>query len=198
MSAKAIRVLRDRKVGFPEEGNERVKLVRALFSWAVEEGHVLTNPARDVPLIKTGSTGHHTWSAAEIERFEQHHDLGTKARLALALLLLTGVRRSDVVLLGKQHARGGWLRFTAYKNRNHTPVSVEIPVLPDLQRVIDASPTGELTFLVNEHDVLFPLPRSANGFESAAMKLGFHIARLMDCAKRAPLSPRRTAQLNFS
>jgi integrase len=121
-----------------------------MFSWAVEEEHLSPNPARDVPLPKTGSTSFRTWAVSEVEKFEERHPIGTKARLALALLMWTGARRSDVVLLGKQHVRDGWLKFTQQKNRNRKPVTIEIPVLPDLQRVIDASPTGELTFLVSE------------------------------------------------
>lgn len=124
--------MRDRKVGLPEAGNERVKLIRAMFAWAVEEEHIACNPARDVPLTKTGSTGFHTWEVSEVEKFEQCHPIGSKARLALALLMWTGARRSDVVLLGKQHVRDGWLKFTQQKNRNHKPVTIEIPVLSDL------------------------------------------------------------------
>jgi len=40
--------------------------------------------------------------AREIERFEAAHPIGTKARLAFALLLYTGQRRSDVVTMGPQ------------------------------------------------------------------------------------------------
>jgi integrase len=162
LTAKSVRVLRDRRVERPEAANQRVKFLRAMFTWAVEEELVGVNPARDVRLIKTGSTGFHCWSVDEVERFEQRHAIGTKARLALALLLWTGVRRSDVVLLGKQHARGGWLKFTPQKNRNRSPVTIEIPILPKLQRVIDLSPTGDLTFLVSELN----RPFSASGFGS--------------------------------
>jgi site-specific recombinase XerD len=109
LTAKSLRVLRDRRAERPEAANQRVKFLRAMFTWAVEEELVAVNPARDVRLIKTGSTGFHCWSVDDVERFEQRHPIGTKARLALALLLWTGVRRSDVVLLGKQHTRGGWL-----------------------------------------------------------------------------------------
>jgi len=164
LTAKSIRVLRDRKAGLPEAGNERVKLIRAMFAWAVEEEHAALNPARDVPLTKTGSVGFHTWEVNEVEQFEQRHPIGTKARLALALLMWTGARRSDVVLLGKQHVRNGWLKFTQQKNRNRTPVIIEIPILPDLQRVIDASPTGDLTFLVSERRRPFAVEAFGNWF----------------------------------
>lgn len=58
----------------------------------------------------------------------QRHALGTKAHLALCLLLWTGVRRSDVVRLGRQHVRNGKLVFTAAKNQRRKPMSVEIPI----------------------------------------------------------------------
>jgi integrase len=153
-------VLRDRKAHMPEAANGRVKAIRAVFAWALKEKHIATNPARDVPRIKNASTGDHSWTPEEIERFEQAHPVGSKPRLALALLVCTGVRRSDVVRLGKQHARDGWLRFKQHKNRNLHPLEVEIPILPELQRVIDASPTGDLTFLVTAYG----RPFTAAGF----------------------------------
>ncbi|MEI9901164.1 MAG: hypothetical protein WDN31_14625 [Hyphomicrobium sp.] len=60
---------------------------------------------------KVSSKGHHTWTSEELEQFEARHPIGTKARLAFGLLIYTGVRRSDVVRLGRQHVRDGWLKF---------------------------------------------------------------------------------------
>ena len=159
-SAEALSVLRDRKAHMPEAANGRVKAIRAVFAWALKEKHIFTNPARDVLRIKYASTGYHSWTPEEVEKFEQAHPVGSKPRLALALLVCTGVRRSDVVRLGKQHARDGWLRFKQHKNRNRHPVEIEIPILPELQRVIDASPTGDLTFLVTAYG----RPFTAAGF----------------------------------
>ena len=56
------------------------------------------------------SEGFHTWTEAEIEIFRQYHKVGTKARLAMALLLYVGCRRSDVVKLGRQNLHGGSIR----------------------------------------------------------------------------------------
>jgi len=50
-----------------------------------------------------------------------------------------------VVRIGRQHVRDGWLKFTQQKNRNRKPVRTEIPILPELQQVIDASPAGSMT-----------------------------------------------------
>jgi integrase len=82
--------------------------------------------------------------------FEKRHPIGSKARLALALLIYTGVRRSDVVSLGRQHVRDEVLIFRQHKGRNRSPLTLDLPVLPVLQSIIDASPTGDLTFLVTE------------------------------------------------
>src|ERR1700752_2809269 len=59
--------------------------------------------------------GFHTWSVDEVRRFEERHPPGTKARLALALLLYLGVRRGDVVKLGPRHLKGNEIAFVPSK-----------------------------------------------------------------------------------
>lgn len=161
-TAKSVRVLRDRKADFKEAANGRVKALRQVFKWAASPSVelVAANPARDIPYFKSGSEGFHSWEIDEVERFEERHPVGTKARLALALLIYTVQRRSDVVLFGKQHVRDGVLKFTQHKGRNKKPITLEIPIHPNLQRIIDNSPCGDLTFLVNEFGNGF----TSNGF----------------------------------
>lgn len=164
-NAKAVRILRDRKREKPEGANNRVRRLRAMFNWAIrpenEELGVTSNPARDVPLLKpTRVGGFPCWEPQDIAKFEKRHELGTKARLALALLMFTGCRRSDLVQLGKQHLRNGRLTFRQHKGRNRSPVTIDVPVLQDLQDVIDKTPTGDLAFLVTEQG----RPFTANGF----------------------------------
>jgi integrase len=84
----------------------------------------------------------------------------------------TGVRRSDVVLLGKQHVRDGWLKFTQQKNRNRKPVTIEIPILADLQHIIDASPTGDLTFIVSQRGRPFAVSAFGNWFRTRCDEAG--------------------------
>jgi integrase len=80
----------------------------------------------------------------------------------MMLMLYTGCRKSDVVLLGRQDIkRGGFLTYTQQKNRKRKPVTLTIPVHPELRRVIEATPTiGMKTFLVTH----FGKPFTANGF----------------------------------
>jgi len=164
LSSKAIRVLRDRKTNFPEAANNRVKAIRRLFAWAMENDFVRTNPARDVSYRRRATEGHHTWTEEEITKFEVRHPSSSKAGLALALLIYTGVRRSDVVLLGRQHVRQGWLKFTAQKGRNRKPVTVEIPIIPPLQRALEVGPCGDLTYLITEQGRPFTAAGFGNWF----------------------------------
>lgn len=187
LTTKALGVLRDRKAQTPHAANNRVKAIRAVFKWAVKQEHVRVNPARELDRIDAASTGWHSWDVDEVRRFEERHPIGTKARLALALLIYTGVRRSDVVLLGRQHRQmvpnpdngvpEPWLKFVQRKNRRRKPVTIEIPVLPELDRVIEASPAGEMTYLVTEYG----LPFSAAGF-GGKMRQWCNEAGLPECS----------------
>jgi Site-specific recombinase XerD len=162
MTAKHVRVLRDRKAATPDMANARVKVIRAVFRFATDEAEDLAkeNPAASVKYFKRATTGHHTWTVDEVRQYETKFPIGTKQRLALALMLYTGVRRSDVVRLGRQHAANGWLRFRAHKNRNRSPSDIELPILTPLQQVLDATRTGNLTFLVTKYGK----PYTAKGF----------------------------------
>ncbi|WP_134497794.1 tyrosine-type recombinase/integrase [Microvirga pakistanensis] len=156
-SPQAVRALRDRKVDTPEAANGRVKAIRQVFVYGIEADHVKTNPARDVPYFRSASEGHHTWTAEEVLKFREKHPVGSKAWLALALLMFIGGRRADIPAFGRQHIseirhpNGSierWLRYPQNKNRN--PVTLELPVLRALWKTIEDTPSAKenLTFLV--------------------------------------------------
>jgi integrase len=144
-----LRRLRDRMVETPEAANAWLKTLRHVYAWALSVGHVESNPAALVPYLRSNNPdGHHTWSRAEVETFEARWPAGTRQRLALALLLYTGVRRSDVVKLGRQMVRDGWLEWTETKGAARKPKHRSLPILPVLQAVIDATPSGHMTYIV--------------------------------------------------
>lgn len=127
------------------------------------------NPALDVPRLKSRSEGFHTWTPEEIVQFEARHAIGTKARLAFALLRYTGVRRSDVVKLGRGMEREGQLHFSITKGALRRgkpgqsapgPKRLALPILPELREVLDATPSTHMTYLVNE----WGRPFTAAGF----------------------------------
>lgn len=155
-----IRARRDEMLDRPEAANGMVKALRQLFKFAVRYDLHDRNRAAEIEYLGGNPDGFHSWTLGEIEQFEAKHPVGTMARLALALALYTGQRRSDLVLFGKQHVRDGWLVFTHHKNRNRKPVRMEIPIIPELQRIIDATATGDLTYIVTA----FGHPFTSNGF----------------------------------
>jgi site-specific recombinase XerD len=151
ITGKALRVLRDRKANLPEAAIGRVKALRRLFVWAIEHDLISEDPSRDVKRLAHTSAGHHSWTMEDVKKFEARHPIGSKARLAFALLLYTGARRSDIVVLGRQHVKDGWIKFIARKNQKRRPVMIELPMPPALATVIEASMTGDLSYLVTDY-----------------------------------------------
>lgn len=126
----------------PHAANTRLKVWRTLLEHAVETGLIEHNPARDVRKVAAPTQGHHCWTNDEIAQYRAHHASGTKARLAFELLLWTGARRGDAVLLGRQHLSGGSLTYTSQK----TGVEVCIPILPEFQAELDQMPRTQMLF----------------------------------------------------
>lgn len=123
------------------------KRLRALMQFAIRQGMATGNPVLATKPYKVDSTGFHTWSEDEIARYEARHPVGTKARLALDLMLWTGQRGGDARVMGPQHVKNKRLLVTQEK----TGAVVSLPVLPALASSIMATGTGALVFLLSEH-----------------------------------------------
>ena len=165
MEPKHVRSIRDARADKPEAANSVVKALRAVFRYGMLTDMVKRNPAADVEFVRRVGDGFHTWTAEEVTQFESRHPIGTKARLALALLLFTGQRRSDIVQLGPHNiGADGWLHFTQHKNRNSRPVTLALPVLPALREVIDATACGKNAFLVSALGTPYTAESFGNSF----------------------------------
>jgi integrase/recombinase XerD len=134
--------------------------LRAMFSWANEAEQTSVNPTIGVKKLKYVSAGHHTWTAEEIEQFNQRHPTGTQARLAFDILRYTTGRREDAPRLGRQHIRDGRIRFRQAKNEHRNPIDIDIPLHPNLMASIAATKVGNMTFLITAYGK----PFTANGF----------------------------------
>jgi integrase len=155
----------NRKSGTPWAQRNFLITVRAMFQWAASEGRIPDDPTLGVNRVKAKSTGYKTWSEAEIERFEAKHPIGTRARLAFALLLHTGQRRSDVVRMGPRDIHDGVLTIDQGKTEGNDEAHLEIPVHPKLREIIDATPTvGVRTFLVTSYGKPYTAPGFGNWF----------------------------------
>lgn len=127
----------------PEAANNRLKVWRAICKHAIGRDWIEANPASGITKRRGAGDGFHCWTDDEIAQFRRHHASGTKPRLAMELALWTAARRSDLVLLGRQHMSRGSLTYTSQK----TGVTCCIPVLPEAQREIDQLPKGQMLFL---------------------------------------------------
>src|SRR5215471_2629213 len=83
--------------------------LRSLCQFGVKRRYLRSDPTANIKLRAVKSDGFHCWTDAEIAQFEAYHPIGTKPRLALALLLYTAQRRSDVARMGRQHIKDGVL-----------------------------------------------------------------------------------------
>ncbi len=87
----------------PGAARNWLKALRHLLEFAAAEGFRIDNPTQGIKLPPHKTDGRHTFTEQEIAKFEAHYPIGTKPRLAFALLLETGQRRGDVIRIGPQH-----------------------------------------------------------------------------------------------
>lgn len=162
----------DRRAETPGAAHNLLKALRKVFRFGVSRGLVTSNPAKDVTFARPKSAGFRPWTEDDIAKFEATWGEGTRARLALHILLFTGVRRSDAVRLGRQHRRGDALVFRPKKAADDAPELV-IPLHPTLKATLDALPRENLTFLLTAYGK----PMSEAGFTNW----------FVECAKKAAL-----------
>lgn len=153
----------------PQMARHWLKALRRLLQFAVTEGFRADDPTQGIKRACIKSDGYHTWTEAEIDQFEARHAIGTRARLAFALLLYTAQRRGDVITMGRQHVRDGAIAVRQQKNG----ATLQIPIHAELRKALDADPSEHLTFLVTEQGRPFTAAGFSNWFRRcrAAAKL---------------------------
>jgi integrase len=156
------------RAGTPAAANNFLKTVRALIRHCIEEGMRTDDPTHGIRGGKVKTQGFRTWTEADIEGFESAHPIGSRARLALALLLYTAQRRSDVVRMGRQHIRNDTLHIRQSK----TGATLAIPVHPNLRAVLGATASDHLTFLTTQAGQPFSPAGFTNWFREMCNRAG--------------------------
>jgi integrase len=133
---KARKVIEEIGEKHPGMANLTRAVLRRLFSYAIDLGWRRDNPFERVKKYKLGT--HHTWTDAELEAFEKRWPLGTRQRLAYALLLYTGQRVSDVVRMKRSDIRNGAI----YTVQAKTKVELYIELHPALERALKTYPAN--------------------------------------------------------
>lgn len=158
----------DRRAETPAAAINFLKTMTGLFTWAKRMGLVEVNPCIgiDRPKYKTG--GFPAWSMGDVDSYRERHPIGSMARLAMELMLLTGLRRSDVVLAGLQHLRGNVLTLKTAK----TGATITA-YLPDaLLAMVKATPRKGLHFLETSFHKPFVKEGFGNWFRERCEEAG--------------------------
>lgn len=160
----------ERRKATPALANNFLKSLRALFKWAVEQGYVDDNPAAGVSKLTNQSDGFPVWTNDEIGKFINYWAVGSRQRLAFELILASGLRRSDIVRVGKQHLANETLRIKTLKT--NTPVTVDFS--DRLLKLIEDSETGDLALVVGKNGLPMTKESFGNWFRDACRDAGVH------------------------
>jgi integrase len=137
----------------PGLANLTRSVLRKLLAHAVRHGWRTDNPVTEIDSYKLGT--HHTWTDGELAAFEARWPLGTRQRLAYALLLYTGQRVGDVAKMRRQHVSGGCIVLAQEK----TETELSIPIHPALAEAMQAGPNDGMSLIGSEHG----RPMTGNG-----------------------------------
>lgn len=143
MSPETIRASRNKRSETPAAANEYVKVLSAMYSWAADMGLVSDNPAKAISRLKFETEGHRPWADAEMKKFRDHWDMGTRPRLAFELLYQTAQRVGDVAQMGPQHIAGDAIRVKQEK----TGTALIIPITKELSKALAMTEYREMKLL---------------------------------------------------
>jgi integrase len=160
MERKHITAILGAMHGRPAAANNLLDRLKRLMSLALDLGMRKDDPTHKMRGFRIEGHGFHTWTEDEIAKFEARHENGSKARLALAIMLYTGQRRSDAVAMGWQHVSGGKIKVRQIK----TSTALLIPVHPALRSVLATTPRDNFTFLVTSYGKPFSVAGFGNWF----------------------------------
>ena len=135
------------KKGGPAAANRLRKDLGQLYRFAgARLGYRGPNPAALADAHKTKEGGYRTWTDDEIEIYRAAHASGTKARLAIEILLCTGASRVDAINFTRANIAGARVRY----RRTKTGHQVDLPILPELGRELSHLPPTQMVLLVRE------------------------------------------------
>lgn len=143
--------LRDSLSATPGAADNMIKSVRALYQWAIEQGHVRDNPTDGVKRINS-STGAIPWSVEDLRQFRECHPHGTMPHLALTLFMFTAARLGDAYKLGRSNEiRRDGMTCLDWQPEKRGSKRVVVPIMPPLARALAARNVIGPTYLLTSH-----------------------------------------------
>ena len=132
----------------PGKANLTRAALSQVMAYAIATGVRADNPFSGLKQYRLGT--HHTWTDAELAQFERCWGLGTRERLAYALLLYSGQRGGDVVKMTRNDIVNGYIRVSQDKARKGTTNELLIPIHPALARALKAGPVVGMQHLITD------------------------------------------------
>jgi integrase len=171
-TTKHANLLMDRLADRPAAANNLRDRLNVLMKFAVSIGLREDNPVTLSKRVKHRTKGYRTWSEEDITRFQTRWPLGTPQRLAMELLLNTGLRRSDAVRLGRQHVTPDGQAFVLTTVKSQGRTELYIPILSTLRPALATVPPDQLTYIVTAYGAARSGKALTNWLKEAASKAG--------------------------
>jgi integrase len=143
-----------------------LKMLRVLIRHAIDIGWLDHDPSLGINRPRTREI--RAWTEAEIAAFEQHWPVGTKQRLAFALMLYTGQRRSDVHRMTWADVSDGTIRVVQQK----TGRKLMIPLHRDLLTVLVPAERDHVTIVNTEYGKPFTVDGFSQWLRNAITAAG--------------------------
>lgn len=141
--------MKDDMAATPAQADAFIEAVAVMYDWAMKRKHVRSNPARGIEKVYEKGEGATPWNAANVKQFFAKHKQGTKAHVAMSILLWTGCRIEDTTILGRSHECVidgiAALRWQPSKKGS---TEVVIPILPPLKEATRAPKIQGATYLL--------------------------------------------------
>lgn len=182
----------DKRADTPTAANNLLKVLRSVFRHAMKARLAHSDPTRGIRVLKHKTAGFHTWTEAEIAKFEARWPVGTRERLAFDLLLCTAQRSSDVRQLGPGNLVEGYIRLTQQK----TGVELDVPIHPKLQASLDTIKDDRETYLLTSFGKPYTAAGFGNWMRDAAKEAGLPTGRSPHGLRKA--GARRLAECGCS
>lgn len=135
----------DRRHETPAAAANFLKMMKGMFAWGKKMRLVAHDPTIGVEPPGYKTEGFPAWTVDDVMAFRAKHKIGTPERLAMELMLLVGLRRSDVVVVGRQHISGRILTVDTAK----TGARISVELSDELLKVIEATPRKGLHLVEN-------------------------------------------------
>jgi enterobacteria phage integrase len=143
-----------------------LKILRVLIRHAIDVGWLSHDPSLGIKRPRTQEI--RSWTEAEIKAFEQHWPIGTKQRLAFALMLHTGQRRSDVHRMTWADVSDGTVRVVQQK----TGRKLTIRLHQDLLEVLAGADRANVTIINTKYGKPFTVDGFSQWIRSAITAVG--------------------------